>query len=531
MVRPIENRERFPQELEILRHLADGLPQIVWVARPDGSHEYYNRRWYEYTGRRRKIPVENTGWSDLFHPDDTAKTDQAWMEALHSGKPYEIEFRLKRASDGAFRWFLGRALPYRDEIGEIVNWFGTCTDIHSLKVAQDSLRVARDELRQESLQKDEFLGLISHELRTPLNAVFGWTRLMQENVLNETERAEAVNSIIRNAEAQGRLIEEVLDITRIVNQKLSLDRQILDLDSIVSQVAETIEPSANAKAIRFHAVIESRDLLVYGDRLRLEQVISSLATNAVKFTPPGGQVLLRLARKGDSALIVVSDTGKGISPELLPQIFQRFRQSGGKSVPQYGSLALGLTIAHQLALMHGGEITAQSEGEGKGSQFIVRLPLVGVGPRPVHDGSEQTTAESAFPSDALRGFHVVVIDDDAGVRDVVALTLTKCGASVTVANSVQDALNLLPNLSPDMVLSDLAMPNEDGYEFIRKFRTLHRPKGPEVPVVALTAFGSSQDRDRALAAGFDRHLAKPIDPAELVRTIVKTRAEKIGSIR
>src|SRR3954468_22420236 len=272
MPEPIQGRERFPQELQVLRTLADELPQILWIARPDGSHEYYNRRWYEFTGMPQDR-VELGGWSDLFHPDDVVRTDQAWAEALGSGNPYEIEFRLKRASDGAFRWFLGRALPHRDENGEIVNWFGTCTDIHSLKVAQDSLRAARDELRQESRQKDEFLGMISHELRTPLNAVFGWTRLMQENVLNETERAEAVNSIIRNAEAQGRLIEEVLDITRIVNQKLSLDRRIVNLDGIVNDAVEAVMPSANAKGVRLQTAIESRDILVHADPLRLEQVI------------------------------------------------------------------------------------------------------------------------------------------------------------------------------------------------------------------------------------------------------------------
>jgi len=244
MIEPTLTRERFPRELEILRQLADGLPQIVWVARPDGSHEYYNRRWYEFTGRPRQGQPEP--WSDLFHPDDMEQADQAWADALSSGQPYEIEFRLKRAADGAYRWLLGRALPYRDERGKIVNWFGTCTDIHALKSAQDVLRVTRDELQEESRQKDEFLGVMSHELRTPLNAVFGWTRLMQENVLNEEQRTEAVNSIIRNAEEQGRLIEEVLDITRIVNQKLPLERRVLNLTSIASEAAAAVAPSAEA---------------------------------------------------------------------------------------------------------------------------------------------------------------------------------------------------------------------------------------------------------------------------------------------
>ncbi|HEY4284663.1 MAG TPA: ATP-binding protein [Chthoniobacterales bacterium] len=528
MPEPIQSRERFPQELEVLRHLADGLPQIVWIARPDGSHEYYSRRWYEFTGRARN-PVDQGGWSDLFHPDDTMRADQAWAEALSSGKPYEIEFRLKRASDGAFRCFLGRALPYRDHTGKIVKWFGTCTDIHALRTAQDALRAARDEFRQESHQKDEFLGVVSHELRTPLNAVFGWTRLIQGNVLNETERTEAVNSIMRNAEAQGRLIEEVLDITRIVNQKLSLDRKILDLDRIVSEIAESIEPSAKNKGIRLHTSTESRELLVYADPLRIQQVVLNLMTNAVKFTPPGGQIFLHLSREGDNALIEVSDTGKGISPELLPHIFERFRQSDTGSTRQSG-LGIGLTITNQLVKMHDGTITAESEGEDKGSRFRVSLPLVALGSRFPDQTSRGTEEVSAFPAESLRGLHVMVIDDDAGVRDVVALTLAKCGASVTVASSVEDALNLLPNLAPDVVVSDISMPDVDGYEFLRQFRAMTGPKAVTVPVIALTAYGSEHDRDVALNAGFDRHLSKPIDPSELVRTVIDSRARKLGSV-
>lgn len=525
MIDPSQNRERFPRELEILRHLANGLPQIVWVARPDGSHEYYNRRWYEFTGRQ---SGDDRAWSDLFHPDDMARADEAWAEALSSGHPYEIEFRLKRASDGAYRWLLGRALPYRNENGEIVNWYGTCTDIHALKTAQDALRTAHDELRQESQQKDEFLGMVSHELRTPLNAVFGWTRLMQENVLNDQERAEAADSIMRNAQAQGRLIEDVLDITRIVNHKLSLDRKILNLDGIVSEAAEAVEPSAQAKAVRLQRAIEARDLLVYADPLRLQQVLLNLLTNSVKFTPPGGQILVHLSRRGGRALIEVSDTGKGINLELLPHIFERFRQGDTSSTRQHGGLGLGLTIAQQLVMMHGGEITAHSDGEGRGSRFTVNLPIVAFGTR-VPDQRQQSAGEPAFPAEALRGLHVMVIDDDAGVRDVVALTLTKCGASVTLAASVEDALDLLPDLAPDVIVSDLAMPAADGYEFIRSFRQMVRADGAEVPVIALTAYGSTQDRDRALEAGFDGLLAKPFDPAELVRTIAKTRTEKVGS--
>ncbi len=218
MIDPLYSGERFPRELEVLRQLADNIPQIVWVTRPDGAHEYYNRNWFQFTGLTPETSNER-GWNQLFHPDDLERSNQCWAEALRTGDQYEIEFRLKRASDGAYRWFLGRALAFRNQAGEILNWFGTCTDIHEQKLEEEALRGSRDAVQKESLQKDEFLGMISHELRTPLNAVFGWTRLMQENLLSEEERSEAVNSIMRNAEAQARLIEDVLDITRIVNHK------------------------------------------------------------------------------------------------------------------------------------------------------------------------------------------------------------------------------------------------------------------------------------------------------------------------
>jgi PAS domain S-box-containing protein len=287
MSEPLHAGERFPRELEILRQLADNVPQIVWVARPDGSHEYYNRKWFDYTGLT-LAGSDDAGWNALFHPEDAARASEAWAEALRSGTPYDIEFRLKNATDGTYRWFLGRALPYRDSDGAIVNWFGTCTDINDQKLKQQALRGSGDAMRQENRQKDEFLGMISHELRTPLNAVFGWTRLMQENLLDEDERAEAVNSIMRNAEAQARLIEDVLDITRIANQKLSLDREILDVAHLTAGAIEAVRPSADVKGIVLETEIASTDLFVDADPMRLQQVILNLLTNAVKFTPPAG---------------------------------------------------------------------------------------------------------------------------------------------------------------------------------------------------------------------------------------------------
>src|SRR4051812_24078803 len=475
MIDPTHVGERFPREVEILRQLADNLPQIVWVTRPDGSHEYYNRKWYEFSGLTPETSTDE-GWNSLFHADDVERANREWAEALRTGQPYDIEFRLKRASDDAYRWFLGRALPYRNAQGEITNWFGTCTDIHEQKSAQDALRGSRDEIRQESRQKDEFLGMISHELRTPLNAVFGWTRLMQEKMLSEEERAEAINSIMRNAEAQARLIEDVLDITRIVNHKLSLDRNILNPMGIVQEAVEAVRPSAEMKDLALETVIDAEDLLVNADPMRLQQVVLNILTNAVKFTPRGGTIWVRVTRSCGQASIEISDTGKGISPDLLPHIFERFRQGDSSSTRRHGGLGLGLTIAHQLVVMHGGTIEVNSAGEGKGSRFAILLPIVALDTRELLRGKEPAPVEDVFPSNSLRGVHVMVIDDEASVRDLVALTLAKCGASVTVAGSVRDALGLMPNLTPDVVVSDIAMPDVDGYQFIQKLRGLSKPR-------------------------------------------------------
>jgi PAS domain S-box-containing protein len=518
----MEADERFPRELEILRQLADALPQIVWITRPDGRHLYYNRRWYEYTG----LPIDHGAdekWDHLFHPDDLERSNQHWAEALRSGEPYNIEFRFRRATDGEYRWFLGRAVPHRDAEGQVTNWFGTCTDIHEQKLVELALRDARDEMRDENMRKDQFLATISHELRTPLNAIVGWTRLMQEDLLNPEERTEAVQSIMRNAEAQAHLIEDVLDITRIINQKLHLDREVRALSEIVLDAVNAVRPSADAKEINLTVSTDSAGLLVHADARRLQQVILNLLTNAVKFTPKSGRIAVRIGPRDTFAVVEITDTGKGISPELLPHIFERFRQGDSSSTRQHGGLGLGLAIAQQLVAMHNGRIEVESPGEGLGSRFTVLLPAVTV------ENSASTSEPRPSPENdpvakqALRGLHVLVVDDEKTVRDLLKLALTKCGASVAAASSVHEALDLMSQRRPGVIVTDIAMPGIDGYEFIRTIRSLTAPDCERIPVIALTAFASAQDQKYALDLGFDRHLAKPIDPLHLIEAISQVR--------
>jgi hypothetical protein len=514
--------ERFPRELEILRQLADALPQIVWVTQPDGRHLYYNRRWYEYTGLSATSGLDQS-WDALFHPDDLERANHTWAEALRTGSPYSIEFRFKRANDGEYRWFLGRAVPHRDPEGHITNWFGTCTDIHEQKLVELALRNARDEMREENVRKDQFLATISHELRTPLNAIVGWTRLMQEDLLNEGERDEAVRSIMRNAEAQAHLIEDVLDITRIINGKLHLERQVRHLTEIVFDAIDAIKPSADAKDISLTKATDATGLLVHVDARRLQQVMLNLLTNAVKFTPEGGQIVVRVAQRDGHAAIEISDTGTGISPELLPHIFERFRQGDSSSTRQHSGLGLGLAIAHQLVAMHQGRIEVESAGEDQGSRFTVLLPIVSLETQRAAAEMRSAAEPDPVAAQALLGLHILVVDDDASVRDLLSIALSRCGASVATAASVADALSSIRDLKPDVIVSDIAMPQADGYDLIRAIRALALPEGEKIPVIALTAFASAQDQRRALELGFNQHLAKPVDPLHLIQAIAETQ--------
>jgi CheY-like chemotaxis protein len=345
---------------------------------------------------------------------------------------------------------------------------------------------------------------------------------MQEDLLSENERDEAVRSIMRNAEAQAHLIEDVLDITRIINQKLILEREVRHVGEVVLDAVEAIKPSIEAKGLRLTSATQDAGLLVNVDARRFRQVMLNLLSNAVKFTPEGGEISVRVSRRDRLAAIEIADTGKGISRDLLPHIFERFRQGDSSSTRQHSGLGLGLAIAHQLIAMHQGRIEVQSAGEGQGSRFSILLPIVTL---EANRAAEMRSSEEPDPvaAQALLGLHILVVDDEASVRDLLSIALSKCGASVATAASVADALDSIRHLKPDVIVSDIAMPQTDGYEFIRAIRALAFPGGEKIPVIALTAFASAQDQRRALDLGFSQHLAKPVDPLHLVRAIAETQ--------
>jgi len=498
-----------------LTALADALPQIVWVTRPDGYHLYYNRHWFEYTGLTFE-EAKGTGWSRLLHPEDIQRSIERWNLALKTGQPYEIEYRFRRASDGVYRWFLGRALPVRNERQEIVQWFGTCTDIDDRKRAEENLRKANTE-------KDQFLAMVSHELRTPLSAILGYAQLLQFDMLTADERKKAIASIENNAKTQAQLIEDMLDVSRIISGKLKIEPRVVDLKRIVRASIATVEPMAAGRKVFIESEFADTDCYVNADSARLQQVIGNLLTNAVKFSDEGGRVRVRVQCGASANTLEVADQGHGIAPDFLPHVFERFRQADSSSTRQHGGLGLGLAISRHLVDLHGGTLTAMSEGLGKGATFVVSLPKPAILPENLPRDSDRTSTTKTLAS--LGRIKVMVVDDEPSVRGVLETTITKCGAKVRTAASAKEALKMMDEETPDVLICDLAMPEMDGFSLIAEVRKRGIPGKKRIPAIALTAFASSDDRSQALAAGFDVHLSKPVEPIHLIAAIAELSSQ------
>ena len=511
------------------RELADAMPQIVFSATADGHVDYFNRQWYEYTG----VPAGEVGyesWQHVHTPEGLERVKKMWPEALRSGEPYEIEYPLRR-HDGEWRWHLGRALPIRDENGRIVRWFGTNTDIHDRKQMEEALgqaleseQHARGIAETASRMKDEFLATLSHELRTPLNAILGWATMLGRADLGVERVQQGAEVIERNARAQSRIIEDLLDMSAIVSGKVRLDVETVDLAALAHVGIETARPNAEAKGVALEARIESvAGTRVRGDPHRLQQVIWNLLNNAIKFTPRGGRVELRLARRGPHVELSVSDTGEGIAAEFLPHVFDRFRQADASTTRRHGGLGLGLSIVRQLVELHGGTVRVESRGRGKGATFTVCLPdTAGVeesaAPAPER-GKVQALDVVSDDSGRLQGLRVLVVDDDRDARELVRRLLEACNAVVRTAGSAREAFAALEDGEFDVLVSDIGMPGEDGYALLQRVRSLPPGRNGDIPAMALTAYARGEDRVKAIRAGFHLHAAKPVDPAELIAAV------------
>jgi PAS domain S-box-containing protein len=381
---------------------------------------------------------------------------------------------------------------------------------------------ARRQAEIASRSKDEFLGLLSHELRTPLNAILGWTRMLSSTTLDPETFRNALETIDRNARLQSRLIEDMLDVSRIMSGKLRLDAQPVDLTAIINSSVEAFRPAADAKEIRVFVVLDFGSGMVLGDPVRLQQVVGNLLSNAIKFTPKGGSVRITLERADSHFEINVADTGPGIDEEFLPYVFERFRQGDSSTTKKYGGLGLGLAIVRQLTELHGGTATAGNTNEG-GAIFSIRLPVMVTRQQAFVRQFDDEQASDANPSpfefsDELKGIRILAVDDDADSRQLLSAILEQCGAEVMTCESTDKALAALKDFKPDILISDIGMPLEDGYSLIKHIRRTEKA-GSRIPAVALTAFARAEDRMKALSAGFNMHVPKPVEPAELMTVV------------
>jgi CheY-like chemotaxis protein len=376
---------------------------------------------------------------------------------------------------------------------------------------------AREQAETANRAKDEFLAVVSHELRTPMNAVYGWARMLQMGQIDSATTPRALDAIVRNAHVQLQLIDDLLDVSRIISGKMRLDIRSVDIHRVLESALDAVRPAAEAKGLRLQTLIDPNAGPLNGDPDRLQQVVWNLLMNAVKFTPRDGRIQLSLQRVNSHLEIVVSDTGAGIRPDLLPVIFDRFKQGESGSTRTQGGLGIGLALVRHLVELHGGSVTAESEGEGKGAVFRVKLPLVAAlvptKEERVHPTARQLM--TAYHGPSLRGLRVLVVDDDPDALDLIATVLRRAEAETQLCSSASQALAALRSWKPHVLVSDIEMPGEDGYSLIRKVRELGGPEGGQIPAVALTAYGRPEDRVRSLSAGFSMHVAKPVDPVEL----------------
>lgn len=525
-----------------------------------------------------------TAWGRCIHGEDRDRVFANWSSCTQNDQTYTDEFRVY-APDGGLRWVQVATStmlsPQRQSLGHV----GTIEDITERKLAEvvreQMIReqAARAEAEAANRMKDEFLAIVSHELRTPLNSILGWSQLLLTRKFDQSSTLRALETIARNARSQAQLIEDLLDISKIIRGKLRLCMQPVNAIELIKIVLETVRPQAEAKAIELETLLDEDAQMVCGDPERLQQIIWNLLSNAIKFTPNEGKVEIRLSVEGSMqevrgdledpslvpqasvpgsfACIQVIDNGIGIAPDFLPYVFDRFRQADSSSTRSYGGLGLGLTIVSHLVQLHGGKIDACSEGEGKGATFTVKIPLLeragkdkeeeelgdglSLSPNPLSPSpsthnelysSELTLPSSPPPKAFLDGVQVLVVEDNNDTRDLVKMILQQSGAQVTDVASVAEAMEFLERSSCHLMVSDIGMPEEDGYQLIRKVRDFEQERGRKIPAIALTAYTRAEERIKALTAGFQLHVSKPVEPTKLLTAVAQLVASlKIEQVR
>ncbi len=501
----VTDRRRAEDELRAgearWRALAEGMPQLVWATRPDGWCDYLSGQWEEFTG----VPVAallGFRWPDVLHPDDRDATFARWQAAVDGKTDYDVEYRIRRR-DGVYRWFKVRGVPVRDDAGRVVQWIGSSTDIDDRKRAEETLREA-------DRRKDEFLATLAHELRNPLAPIRNAIQVVKLTD-DRAVRERAREMMDRQLGHMVRLIDDLLDMSRITRGKLDLRNERVDVSTIVTQAVETVRPLVEAAGHDLSVALPTGPVYLDGDPVRLAQVFSNLLNNAAKYTEAGGRIRLAVERQGSDVVVGVRDTGVGIPADMLPRVFDLFTQVDSARKWAQGGLGIGLTLVRRLVEMHGGSVEARSDGPGKGSEFVVRLP-VAVEAQP---HSKAGRAEDRpIPQSSLR---VLVVDDNRDGADSLAEMLRILGNDTRTAYDGEEAVAAAADYRPDVVLLDIGLPRLNGYEACRRIRA--QPGGKGVILIAQTGWGQEEDIRLSREAGFDRHLVKPVDPYDLMQVL------------
>jgi PAS domain S-box-containing protein len=491
--REIDDREAadHPQESEQrFKDLAEAMPQLVWIAEADGTVTYYNSRVEQFEGFERQSDG-TWSWDPVLHPDDIERTVSAWSTAVATDHVYQCEHRT-RMTDGSYRWHLSRAYRARRSNGE-AQWFGTATDIHEVKLAQEGLRAA-------DRRKDDFLAMLGHELRNPLAAIRSATEVVKLVQPADPRLQHAAGVLERQSAHMARLIDGLLEVSRIVRGKVVLESRDLDLRTLLVTLLDDLGSSPTARTLRIERNLPDAPLWVHADEVRLTQVFDNLLSNALKFTPPDGCIEIAAEQRGDAFTVRVRDTGVGIRPEMLEQIFEPFHQEAQDVASGGGGLGLGLALAKGLVELHGGTITARSAGPGLGSEFLVRLPRA-------QPPAAQPEEEPADHTATAR--RILIIEDNADAAGMLGYLLEAQGHEVALAASAQEGLATMRRERCDVVLCDIGLPGMSGHEFARAVRA--DPALGKVLLVATTGYGQPEDIRRSTDAGFDEHLVKPID--------------------
>jgi PAS domain S-box-containing protein len=532
IARDVTHQKRAEQAIRAsemrFRLMADSAPVLIWMADTSKACTWFNKAWLEFSNRTLEQEL-GFGWVQNILTDDLDSFLRTYSDHFEARTAFKTEYRFRR-HDGEWRWVINNAVPlYEGEDGTFSGYIGSCVDITEFRQAATereqllvSERAARTEAERLGRMKDEFLATLSHELRTPLNAILGWATLLRRVQVGSDDYLKGLETIERNARVQTQIIADLLDMSRIISGKVQLDVQPVDLQEVISAALDVVRPSADAKQLRLRATLDAKAGRIRGDASRLQQVFWNLLTNAVKFTPAAGRIDVVLERVNSHVEISIDDSGIGIKPEFLAFVFDRFRQADASITRRHGGLGLGLSIVKHLIELHGGTVRVKSPGEGHGSTFIVALPISvartsdsGRYERPGF--ADMDLFSVGLPS--LAGVTVLIVDDEPDARVLVSRIVEERGARAVTAQTGEEALRLLNTGTVDILVSDIGMPDYDGYKFIQQIRVCEPEPIRNIPAIALTAYARADDRQRALLAGYQMHLAKPVEPRELIAGI------------